>query len=156
MVPAAIVGLPLAHRRRRELLDTIVPFAAILYAVYEFALEPQLRTDLNRATLASIGECALAVMAALLLTVALAGYRNVPASVKVIYASIAVQAVSYPVDAYVVAVQESSTDSWVYVGWQLSGVLAAIGAIVALRSREVPAVTAGSMGRRPMSRSRRS
>ncbi len=136
VVPAAVVGFRPAIRRWREVLDMAMPLAAVAYWVYEFALGPQLGGGLSGAVVASVGECGVAVLGALLFTALLAGFRGVPASMKLVYAAVVAQAVSYPIYAYGVSVQGWENVTWIYTGWQVSGVLAVLAALFALRQPE--------------------
>jgi two-component system, cell cycle response regulator len=134
IIPAIIVKYPPSRHRWRELVDMLMPLAAVAYWVYEFALAPQLRNGINGAVAASVGECGIAVVAALLFTGALAGYRDVPGSVKLVFASTVAQGISYPIYAYGVSVQGWAAVTWIYTGWQVSGVLVILAALAALRT----------------------
>jgi diguanylate cyclase (GGDEF)-like protein/putative nucleotidyltransferase with HDIG domain len=144
VIAAALTACPLSPRRWRDLPDLGIPFAAVVYVVYEFTIRPQLAGGVDAATLVSVTECAAEVLAGLVFTVLLSGYRNVATSVKLIYASVVAQAVSYPVYAYAVAVHGWHATNWVYTGWQLARVLVILGALVRVRRGEPDAKPAAN------------
>ena len=136
LVLAVGAAFALVRPRWRDLVDLAIPFGAVLFAVYEFVLEPQLTAGVDVATALSVSECVLTVLAALLFTAFLSASRDVPASVGLVYASVAVQAVCYPVYAYAVSVGLWNTTSWIYTGWQVSAALLILAALVRLRRGE--------------------
>jgi hypothetical protein len=130
VVPAALIGFPPTPARRREAVDLLVPLVALAFVVYEFVLEPQVRGGITGTAVASVAECVIAVIAALIFTALIAGYRNIAASALLLYAAVLAQGISYPVYTYAIA-----------PGGRLDGIAPYVGvgtiAAVVLRLREL-------------------
>lgn len=128
--------------RLRDVLDLSVPFTAVIFGVYLLVIAPQLDHGLSAATIPSVTESVAYVVVALIATWILAGYRSIPIAVHLFYASIVVGAVSYPLYAYA-ASAGSWHVNWIYTGWQISFVLAALAGATVVRLGE-PVASSGS------------
>jgi GGDEF domain-containing protein len=136
LVGALIASYPVVRPRPGDVADLAIPFTAVLFGVLELVIEPQVAGGLTAATLPSVAETLITIVAALVFTSIVAGHRGLPASVRLLYAGVLAAAVSYPVYAYAISLSGWQHTNWIYTGFEVMFVLSGLAGLVRIRRGE--------------------
>ncbi|MEV4411703.1 diguanylate cyclase [Catellatospora sp. NPDC049609] len=137
-LPAIVVGLGLGVVGRGQgLLDALLVAAGAGAIGWQMIIAPLVPHDWTAAALVTFLYPVFSVsVVSILVAVMLSGSQYVPRSMIIVGAAFGLAAITDGTYAYLTAVREYESWSWVNLGWQIEAVLLCLAAVTAARRRE--------------------
>ncbi len=136
LLPAVLLAFFPALRMRawRGILDASIVVAAVGFLGWTMLIQPMLDWGTSLATATSVAYPLFDVaILMLLVTVAYAGHRAVPASFGLVAIGLFVSSLADAVYTYAAVVHDAASIDWLNVGWEAEAVLLCVGALLVIR-----------------------